>query len=140
MNKTCLLSGNFALDTIVVRDYPEGFTVGKNNRFTETVVAESVGNTCGNVSCMLQYLGVRTFPIGHFDLSPQGLKMKDDLARYGADDWTTLQLIACLCEKGCLSVAAMTSALVRECLQKASETASHSVSFMASKGMIDAGN
>ncbi len=31
----------------------------------------------------------------------------------------------------------MTSALVRECLQKASETASRSVSFMASKGMID---
>ena len=308
MNKTCLLSGNFALDTIVVRDYPEGFTVGKNNRFTETVVAESVGNTCGNVSCMLPFLGVRTFPIGHFDLSQQGLNMKDDLARYGADvrfvensdrggttllrcthkrdkqtgehtasfratspgsrfpkrrflrvrdeapefiealdfvpdvfffdaseaglrflaeklrqkgtliyfepesdadsskflksvevsdivkfsgekvtdtsftekyadrlfirtlgadglefnlkgqgwekvaavpndnvvdwegagDWTTSQLIACLCEKDCLSVAAMTPYLLRECLQKASETASRSVSFMASKGMIDA--
>ena len=33
--KTCLLSGNFALDTIVTRDYPDGFVVGKSNKFTE---------------------------------------------------------------------------------------------------------
>ena len=31
MKKTCLLSGNFALDTIVTRDYPNGFVVGKVN-------------------------------------------------------------------------------------------------------------
>lgn len=29
MKKKCLLSGNFALDTIVTRDYPNGFVVGK---------------------------------------------------------------------------------------------------------------
>lgn len=40
--KTCLLSGNFALDTIVTRDYPDGFILGKNNKFTETVVTECV--------------------------------------------------------------------------------------------------
>ena len=28
MKKKCLLSGNFALDTIVTRDYPNGFIVG----------------------------------------------------------------------------------------------------------------
>ena len=33
MKKTCLLSGNFALDTIVVREYPNGFVVGKGNKF-----------------------------------------------------------------------------------------------------------
>ena len=27
MNKTCLLSGNFALDTIVTRDYSDGFVL-----------------------------------------------------------------------------------------------------------------
>ena len=27
MKKTCMLSGNFALDTIVTRDYPNGFVV-----------------------------------------------------------------------------------------------------------------
>ena len=85
MNKTCLLSGNFALDTIVTRDYPNGFVVGKANKFTETVVTECVGNTCGNVATILPYLGVQTYPIGHFDLSEQGLKIKSDLQRYGAD-------------------------------------------------------
>lgn len=83
--KTCLLSGNFALDTIVTRDYPNGFVVGKSNKFTETVVAECVGNTCGNVATILPYLGVKTYPIGHFDTSEQGLQIKSDLQRYGAD-------------------------------------------------------
>ena len=83
--KTCLLSGNFALDTIVTRDYPNGFVVGKSNKFTETVVTECVGNTCGNVACMLSYLGVQSYPIAHLDLSEQGLQIKSDLNRYGAD-------------------------------------------------------
>ena len=83
--KTCILGGNFALDTIVTRDYPNGFVVGKSNKFTETIVAENVGNTCGNVACMLAYLGVQTFPIAHLDLSEQGVQIKSDLERYGAD-------------------------------------------------------
>ena len=85
MKKRCMLSGNFALDTIVTRNYPNGFIVGKVNRFTETVVGESVGNTCGNVAAILPFLGVQSFPIAHLDLSEQGLKIKDDLHRYGAD-------------------------------------------------------
>lgn len=83
--KSCLLGGNFALDTIVTREYPNGFVVGKANKFVETVVTECVGNTCGNVACMLAYLGVHTFPIAHLDLSEQGLQIKEDLGRYGAD-------------------------------------------------------
>ncbi len=83
--KTCLLSGNFALDTIVTRDYPNGFVVGKSNKFIENIVAETVGNTCGNVACMLAHLGVQTFPIVHLDLSEQGVQIKSDLKRYGAD-------------------------------------------------------
>lgn len=83
--KTCLLSGNFALDTIVMRDYPNGFVVGQSNKFTETIVTETVGNTCGNVACILAALGVQTFPIANLDLSEQGLKIKTDLQRYGAD-------------------------------------------------------
>ena len=85
MKKTCLLSGNFALDTIVTRDYPNGFVIGKANKFTETVVVESVGNTCGNVAAILPYLEVQTFPVAHFDQSEQGLQIKEDLQRYGAD-------------------------------------------------------
>lgn len=83
--KTCLLSGNFAFDIVKVREYHDGFVVGKKNKFEEKVVVESIGNTCGNVSCILSYLGVQTFPIGHFDLSDYGLRMKEDLQRYGAD-------------------------------------------------------
>ena len=85
MKKTCLLSGNFALDTIVTREYPNGFVIGKANKFIETVATECVGNTCGNVATILPYLGVQTYPIGHFDLSEQGLQIKNDLQRYGAD-------------------------------------------------------
>lgn len=85
MRKSCLLSGNFAFDTIVTREYPNGFIIGKANKFTETVVTECVGNTCGNVASILPYLGVQSFPIAHLDLSEQGLKIKEDLHRYGAD-------------------------------------------------------
>ena len=85
MKKTCLLSGNFALDTIVTRDYPNGFVVGKANKFTENIIAESVGNTCGNVAAILPYLGVQTYPIVHLDQSEQGYLIKNDLQRYGAD-------------------------------------------------------
>ena len=85
MKKTCLLSGNFALDTIVTREYPDGFVIGKANKFVETVVTESVGNTCGNIATILPYLGVQTYPIAHFDLSEQGQQIKEDLRRYGAD-------------------------------------------------------
>ena len=49
------------------------------------MVTEGVGNTCGNVACILSYLGVKTFPIAHLDLSEQGLQIKSDLQRYGAD-------------------------------------------------------
>ena len=85
MKKKCLLSGNFALDTIVIRDYPNGFVVGKTNKFTETIIVESVGNTCGNVAAILPYLGVQTYPIAHLDQTEQGLQIKKDLQRYGAD-------------------------------------------------------
>lgn len=85
MKKKVLLSGNYAFDTIVEREYPNGFVIGKNNKFTETILSECIGNTCGNVSCMLPYLGVESYPVGHFDTSQQGLQMKEDLKHYGAD-------------------------------------------------------
>ena len=58
----------------------------------------------------------------------------------GAGDWTTSQFIACLCEKEMLSVAQMTVESVRGCLEIACRTASRSVSYMGSKGMIDSQN
>ena len=84
--KRVLGTGNFALDIIYQRNYPEGFdTTKKRNPFVDELILEEVGNTCGNVMCMLPYLGVETYPIGHFDESEQGLKITSDLQRYGAD-------------------------------------------------------
>ena len=87
MTKKCILgTGNFALDIIYQREYPEGFdTAKKRNPFVDKKLIEEVGNTCGNVMCMLPYLGVETYPIGHFDESEQGLKISADLKRYGAN-------------------------------------------------------
>ena len=84
--KRVLGTGNFALDIIYQREYPEGFdTAKKRNPFVDKKIIEEVGNTCGNLMCMLPYLGVETYPIGHFDLSEQGLKITSDLQRYGAN-------------------------------------------------------
>ena len=87
MTKKCILgTGNFALDIIYQREYPEGFdTAKKRNPFVDKKLIEEVGNTCGNVMSMLPYLGVETYPIGHFDESEQGLKIAADLKRYGAN-------------------------------------------------------
>jgi sugar/nucleoside kinase (ribokinase family) len=57
----------------------------------------------------------------------------------GAGDWTTSQFIACLCERDILSISQMTTDSLHECLKIACATASHSVSYLGSKGMIDAG-
>ena len=80
---TCLGSGVFNLDTVVVREYPEGYQ--KQRTFNEKLMTEEVGGTCGNVMSMLPYLGVQTFPLALLDQSEQGLKIKDTLALYGAN-------------------------------------------------------
>ena len=75
-------SGNYYLDTIVVREYPEGPAAKK---FTEKVVIEEVGATCGNVMCLLSCYGLEAYPQACLDDSPEGLKIKEDLERYGCD-------------------------------------------------------
>ena len=83
--KTCMGAGNYTLDVIIQREYPNGFVVGKRNKFEEKILKMEIGNTCGNVMTMLPYLGVKTFPIAKFDVSPQGYQMKRDMKAYGAD-------------------------------------------------------
>lgn len=82
---TCVGTGNFSLDVLAERQYPNGFTIGKRNKFTEHVFSIEIGNTCGNVMTMLPYLGVKSYPIAHFDESVQGFQLTRDLKRYGAD-------------------------------------------------------
>lgn len=83
MGKKILTTGIFNLDSIVVRDYPHG--PGQQRMFTETLAFEEAGGTCGNVSSILSWLGQEVFPLAHFDESPEGLKLTDDLLRYGCD-------------------------------------------------------
>ena len=82
MKKKVLGAGVFNFDTIVVREYPDG---PHKKKFIEHIISEEVGGTCGNVMTMLPYLGVDTYPVAIFDKSEQGLQMKKDLERYGAD-------------------------------------------------------
>lgn len=83
--KTCLGTGNYSFDIIIQREYPDGFVVGRRNKFEEKIVKMEVGNTCGNVMTMLPYLGVKTYPVAKLDVSPQGYQMKRDMKAYGAD-------------------------------------------------------
>ena len=83
--KTCMGTGNYSLDVITQREYPDGFVPGKRNRFEEKILTMEIGNTCGNVMTMLPYLGVKTFPVAFFDVSPQGYRMTRDMKAYGAD-------------------------------------------------------
>ena len=82
MKKTIIGSGIYNLDTIVVRDYPEW---PRLRPFTDNVVLEEVGGTCGNVMCILSWLGWDAMPLACLDDSPEGMKITEDLKRYGCD-------------------------------------------------------
>jgi sugar/nucleoside kinase (ribokinase family) len=75
-------SGIYNLDTNVVREYPDG---PGSRRFTETVLGDEVGGTCGNVMCILAGLGLETYPQACLDDSPEGLRITEDLRRFGCD-------------------------------------------------------
>ena len=78
----CVGSGIYNLDTVVVREYPGG---PDKKRFTEKVVAEEVGGTCGNVMCLLSNFGFEAYPQANLDDSFEGKKIAEDLERYGCD-------------------------------------------------------
>lgn len=83
MRKLSVLgAGNYCLDTIVKREYPEGFVVGKRNKFLETIVTEEIGSNPGNVLCILGAFGWDSYPIALFDDSPQGMQLTHDFERY----------------------------------------------------------
>ncbi len=82
MKKTVIGSGIYMLDSIVVRDYPAWPSL---RPFTERAVIEEVGGTCGNVMCILAWLGWKAMPEVSLDDSPVGRKIASDLARYGCD-------------------------------------------------------
>ncbi len=59
----------FFLDTIVVREYPEGPC--RQRLYNDTEVFSEVGATCGNVTTILSWMGNKVYPVAHFDLSKE---------------------------------------------------------------------
>lgn len=82
MEKSVIGSGVYNLDSIVVRDYPAWPQL---RPFTDRTVLEEAGGTCGNVMCILSWLGWKAMPQVSLDDSPIGLKITSDLERYGCD-------------------------------------------------------
>ena len=78
-------SGQYNYDIIKVREYPEGFITGKRNPYTETIITEEVGGTCGNVMCMLAHLGWDARPQVKLTNSEEGQKLRDSLVQFGCD-------------------------------------------------------
>ena len=82
MDKTVLGTGIFNLDIIVLREYPEWPAL---RPFVDKEILQEVGGTCGNVMCMLAAMGWKVRPVACLDDSPEGLKITDDLKRFGCD-------------------------------------------------------
>ena len=78
-------SGQYNYDIIKVREYPDGFTTGKRNPYTETILTEEVGGTYGNVMCMLAHLGWDARPQVKLIDSEEGHKLADSLKDFGCD-------------------------------------------------------
>jgi sugar/nucleoside kinase (ribokinase family) len=75
---TCLVVGSMPMDVLARKRVPPA--KGSDRFYVH------VGHTAGNVATMLaaQY-GWRTLPFAQFDDSGWGLRLREDLARYGAD-------------------------------------------------------
>ena len=76
-------SGQYNWDIIKLREYPDGFTVGKRNKFVENVLIEEAGGTCGNVMCMLSRLGWNVYPQVKLIDNDEGKQLADSLTSYG---------------------------------------------------------
>ena len=82
---TIIGSGQYNFDIIKVREYSEGFIVGKRNPYNETIIAEEVGGTCGNVMCMLAHLGWDAMPQIKLIDNEEGHKLADSLKDFGCN-------------------------------------------------------
>lgn len=78
-------SGQYNYDIIKLREYPEGFIVGKRNPYVERTLMEEVGGTCGNVMCMLAHFGWDALPQVKLINNEEGQKLADSLIQFGCD-------------------------------------------------------
>lgn len=84
MKRTIITAGDFNLDEIFVREYPEG--TENRRKFVDRMVSCQIGGNAGNVSAELAVMGWDVYPVVMFDESPQGHWAKDDLAMYGCNN------------------------------------------------------
>lgn len=78
-------SGQYNYDIIKLREYPNGFVVGKKNPYVEKTLIEEVGGTCGNVMCILANLGWDVRPQVKLINNEEGQKLADSLIQYGCN-------------------------------------------------------
>lgn len=83
MNKTIITTGNFNLDEIRYREYPEG--TEHPCKFIDHWVTCEIGGNAGNVSAELALMGWNVYPVAMFDESKQGHWCMEDLALYGCN-------------------------------------------------------
>ena len=83
MNKTIITTGNFNLDEIRYREYPEG--TEHPRKYIDHWVTCEIGGNAGNVSAELALMGWNVYPITTFDESPQGHWCMEDLALFGCN-------------------------------------------------------
>ena len=136
---------------VLVYYEPEGNK--EMNKFLRCVEASDIikfsGANIMDVSCVEQYhdkLFIRTMGEDgmEFNLHGHGWKKvapvpNDHVVDWeGAGDWTSSVVIAELCMQDKLDVSRLTEDEVRSVLETAAAIASRSVSFMGSKGMIQA--
>ncbi len=83
MNKTIITTGNFNLDEIRYREYPEG--TEHPRKYIDHWVTCEIGGNAGNVSAELALMGWNVYPVATFDESKQGHWCMEDLALYGCN-------------------------------------------------------
>ncbi len=86
MNRLKIIgSGQYNWDIIKLRDYPDGFVVGKRNSYVETTLTEEVGGTCGNIMCILSKLGWIAQPQVKLIDTEESHNLADSLRQYGCE-------------------------------------------------------
>lgn len=83
MKKTIITTGNFNLDEIRYREYPEG--TEHPRKYKDHWVTCEIGGNAGNVSAELALMGWNVYPVAMFDESKQGHWCMEDLALYGCN-------------------------------------------------------
>ena len=127
---TIIGSGQYNFDIIKVREYPNGFIIGKRNPYNETIIAEEVGGAKG-LRFMLN--GGRWI-----HLEPQ--KVDNVVDWEGCGDTVSAIFINELGKMGLPKISDLTEGQVESALQEAVKKSALCTQYYGSKGWIKAKN